>query len=105
MGHSAAGVLVGLTVYYRIAPTPILALLPLFVILALIAALAVGICVSALNVQYRGVRYTVPFLSQMWMYATPVVYASSQCSFRSGCTRAGSTECMGALTAGEKVRA
>ncbi len=70
-------VLVGLMVYYRITPTPALALLPLFVILALIAALAVGIFLSALNVQYRDVRYTVPFLSQIWMYATPVVYASS----------------------------
>ncbi len=67
-------VLLGMMVYYRVAPTPALVMLPAFVLLALLAALAVGIGLSAVNVQYRDVRYLVPFLSQMWMYATPVVY-------------------------------
>jgi len=70
-------VLIGLMIYYHIAPTIALFLLPLFLLLAMLAALAVGIGLSALNVQYRDVRYVVPFLSQVWMYATPVVYASS----------------------------
>lgn len=67
-------VLLGMMVYYHTAPTPALLLLPIFVLLALFAALAVGIGLSAVNVQYRDVRYLVPFLSQVWMYATPVVY-------------------------------
>jgi lipopolysaccharide transport system permease protein len=70
-------ILIGMMIYYRITPTPALLLLPLFVLLALLAALAVGIGLSAVNVQYRDVRYLVPFLSQMWMYATPVVYPIS----------------------------
>ena len=70
-------VLIGLMIYYHITPTMALFLLPLFLLLALLAALAVGIGLSALNVQYRDVRYVLPFLSQVWMYATPVVYASS----------------------------
>jgi lipopolysaccharide transport system permease protein len=70
-------VLTALMLYYHIAPTSALVLLPLFVLLALAAALSVGIWLSAVNVQYRDVRYTLPFLTQAWMYATPVVYASS----------------------------
>jgi len=42
-----------------------------------LAALGVGLWLSALNVQYRDVRYTIPFLTQFWMYATPIVYPSS----------------------------
>ena len=51
--------------------------LPLFMLLALAAALAVGLWLSALNVQYRDFRYTIPFLTQFWIFATPVVYPSS----------------------------
>jgi lipopolysaccharide transport system permease protein len=50
---------------------------PLFVLLALVTALAVGMWLSALNVQYRDVRYTIPFLTQLWLFATPVAYPSS----------------------------
>jgi lipopolysaccharide transport system permease protein len=52
-------------------------LLPVFVIFAVAAALAVGLWLSALNVQYRDVRYTVPFLTQMWLFLTPIAYPSS----------------------------
>jgi lipopolysaccharide transport system permease protein len=65
-------VLLGMTVFYHLIPTAAVATLPLF--LALAAALAVGIWLSALNVQYRDVRYTVPFLTQVWLYATPIAY-------------------------------
>jgi len=60
-----------------VVPTAAVVTLPLFVLLALATALAVGLWLSALNVQYRDVRYTIPFLTQLWMYATPVVYPSS----------------------------
>lgn len=67
-------VLLGMMAYYHVSPTPALLLLPIFVLLTLAAALAVGIGLSAVNVKYRDVRYVVPFLSQVWMYASPVVY-------------------------------
>lgn len=51
--------------------------LPGFVLLAFLAALAVGLWLSALNVEYRDVRYVIPFLVQFWMYATPIAYPSS----------------------------
>jgi lipopolysaccharide transport system permease protein len=52
-------------------------LLPVFVLFAVLAALAVGLWLAALNVQYRDVRYTVPFLTQMWLFLTPIAYPSS----------------------------
>jgi lipopolysaccharide transport system permease protein len=70
-------VLLGLMFYYGIAPSAAVLLLPLFVLLAVATALAVGLWLSALNVQYRDVRYTIPFLTQFWMFATPVAYPSS----------------------------
>jgi lipopolysaccharide transport system permease protein len=70
-------VLLGFMLYYKVAPTTGLLLLPLFLLLALVTALGVGLWLSALNVQYRDVRYVVPFLVQFWMFATPVAYPSS----------------------------
>jgi lipopolysaccharide transport system permease protein len=70
-------VLLILMLYYGIMPTDAIALLPLFVLLAIVTALAVGLWLSALNVKYRDVRYTIPFLTQFWLFATPVAYPSS----------------------------
>ena len=70
-------VLLGLMAYYRIRPTAAVVYLPFFVILAVMTALSVGLWLSALNVKYRDVRYTIPFLTQLWMFATPVAYPSS----------------------------
>jgi homopolymeric O-antigen transport system permease protein len=70
-------VLLGMMAYYGVAPTPAIVLLPLFVLLALAIGLAVGLWLSALNVQYRDIRYVVPFVSQLWLLATPVAYPSS----------------------------
>src|SRR5919108_820507 len=67
-------VLLGMMVFYHVIPTAAVVTLPLFLLLALAAALAVGIWLSALNVQYRDVRYTIPFLTQIWLYATPIAY-------------------------------
>jgi lipopolysaccharide transport system permease protein len=69
--------LVGLMTYYGIRPTAAIAILPLFILLAVASALCVGLWLSALNVQFRDVRYTIPFLTQFWMFVTPVAYPSS----------------------------
>jgi lipopolysaccharide transport system permease protein len=71
------GVLLGLMAYYGIAPGPALWTLPLWTVLAVATALAVGLWLSALNVRYRDVRYTLPFLTQIWLFATPVAYPMS----------------------------
>jgi lipopolysaccharide transport system permease protein len=73
----AAIVLVAMILYYGIAPTAAVVFLPAFVLLAAATALAVGLWLSALNVQYRDVRYTIPFLVQFWLFITPVAYSSS----------------------------
>jgi len=73
----AFGVLLLLMWHYGVAPTANVVWLPAFLLLALVTALGAGLWLSALNVQYRDVKYTVPFLAQFWMYSTPVVYPSS----------------------------
>lgn len=70
-------VLFAMMVYYGYYPTARVLVLPGFVLLAVGAALAVGIWLSALNVRYRDVRYTVPFLTQFWLFASPIAYSSS----------------------------
>jgi lipopolysaccharide transport system permease protein len=67
-------VLMGLMAVYRIAPTWHVVFLPLFVVLALVTALAVTTWLSALNVLYRDVQYVIPFLVQLWMFVSPVIY-------------------------------
>jgi lipopolysaccharide transport system permease protein len=69
--------LLGMMTWYGVNPTWGIVLLPAFLLLALITALAVGLWLSALNVRYRDVRHTIPFLTQCWMYASPVVYPVS----------------------------
>jgi homopolymeric O-antigen transport system permease protein len=71
------GVLLALMAYYRIAPTAAVLWLPVFLVLAILTALGMGLWLSALNAFYRDVRYVVPFLVQFWMFASPVVYSSS----------------------------
>lgn len=70
-------VLIGMMVYYRFSPTLGIVFLPALLLLALITALGVGLWLSALNVKYRDVRYTVGFLTQFWLFATPIAYPSS----------------------------
>ena len=69
-------VLMGMMIFYNIHISAIILILPVFILLAVISALAVGLWLSALNVQYRDVRYAIPFLTQFWMYATPIAYSS-----------------------------
>lgn len=70
-------VLLGMMAYYGILPTWNVVWLPFFLLLALVTALGVGLWLSALNVQYRDVRYAVPFMVQFWLFASPVTYPSS----------------------------
>ncbi len=70
-------VLLGMMAYYGMLPGWPLVTLPLFTMLALAAALSVGLWLSALNVKYRDIRYTLPFLAQLWLFVTPVAYPSS----------------------------
>jgi lipopolysaccharide transport system permease protein len=71
-------VLLGMMVYYGVMPATLNVLwLPLFLLLALTTSLGVGLWLSALNVEYRDVRYIVPFITQFWMLATPIGYPSS----------------------------
>lgn len=69
--------LVGMMAYYRQPLTLRCIYLPLFFLLAFVTALGVSLWLSALNVEYRDVRYVIPFLSQFWMFATPIAYPSS----------------------------
>lgn len=70
-------VLIAMMLVYGIVPSMAIVTLPFFILLAVASALAVGLWLSALNVQYRDIRYTIPFLTQIWLFATPVAYASS----------------------------
>jgi len=70
-------VLLGMMLYFGILPTTNVIWLPFLLLLAFITALGVGLWLSALNVQFRDVRYTVPFLTQFWLFATPIAYSSS----------------------------
>jgi lipopolysaccharide transport system permease protein len=63
--------------FYGITPTMNVFWLPFLLMLAFVTALGVGMWFSALNVQFRDVRYVVPFLTQLWLFATPIAYPSS----------------------------
>jgi lipopolysaccharide transport system permease protein len=71
-------VLVGLMAYYGIWPTAAVAFLPLLLLLAFATALGVGMWLAALNVQYRDVKYVLPFFIQLWLFVTPVIYPASR---------------------------
>lgn len=70
-------VLAGLALWYGIVPGTAMLALPAVFVLLLLATLAIGTLLSALTVTYRDVRHLVPFLLQVWLYATPVVYSAS----------------------------
>jgi len=70
-------VLVVLMLIYQVVPTWRLVSLPFFLLLTTLAATGISLWLSALNVQYRDFMYAVPFLIQVWMYASPVVYPTS----------------------------
>jgi lipopolysaccharide transport system permease protein len=71
-------ILVGLVVYYGVTPTWSIALVPIFLLLSVLLALAVGMLISALTVKYRDLRHALPFLIQFWMFASPVIYPANR---------------------------
>ncbi|EMI17666.1 polysaccharide ABC transporter permease protein [Rhodopirellula maiorica SM1] len=73
----AFSVLLLMMLYFGIAPTWNVLVLPFLLLLAFMTSLGVGLWLSAMNVRYRDVRYVLPFITQLWMFATPVVYPSS----------------------------
>jgi len=70
-------VLAGLMIYYHFAPGMGLLLFPILVLLTFMCAVGVGLWLSALNVQFRDIRYVIPFLIQLWMFVSPVIYPVS----------------------------
>ncbi|MFQ5922849.1 MAG: ABC transporter permease [Anaerolineales bacterium] len=70
-------VLLGMMFFYGIVPSWAVIWLPLLLLLALVTSLGVGLWLTAMNVQFRDVRYMVPFLVQAWLFATPIAYPSS----------------------------
>jgi len=70
-------ILIAMMVYYGFVPTLNVLFLPVFLLLALATALGVGLWLSALNVKYRDFQYTVPFMIQIWLFASPVAYSAS----------------------------
>lgn len=70
-------VLIGMMAFYGIVPTSAIVWLPLLLLLALVTALGAGLWLTAMNVQFRDIRYVVPFLVQAWLFASPVAYSSS----------------------------
>ncbi len=70
-------VLLGMMVFYNIFPTVNVWVLPIFLLLALVTAVGIGLWLSALNVLFRDINYVLPFLTQFWMYLTPIAYPSS----------------------------
>lgn len=69
--------LIVMMAFFHTVPTSRCVYLPLFFLLAFVTALGIGLWLSALNVEYRDVRYTIPFLTQFWMFVTPIAYPSS----------------------------
>jgi homopolymeric O-antigen transport system permease protein len=70
-------VLIGMMVFYGIVPTTNIVWLPFLLLLAFTTSLGVGIWLTTMNIQFRDIRYIVPFLVQAWMFATPIAYPSS----------------------------
>jgi lipopolysaccharide transport system permease protein len=70
-------ILIVMMVLYGFIPTLNIVFLPLFILLALATSLGIGLWLSALNVQYRDFQYTIPFLIQLGLFASPVVYPAS----------------------------
>jgi lipopolysaccharide transport system permease protein len=69
--------LLAMMVFYGCKPTSAIIWVPFLLLLALITSLGVGLWLSAMNVQFRDIRYTVPFITQFWLFATPIAYPSS----------------------------
>jgi lipopolysaccharide transport system permease protein len=74
----ACGLLLGLMAWYQVPPSPALVLAPVIILCLMLLASGMGALLAALNVAYRDFRYVVPFLVQVWMFATPTIYMDPQ---------------------------
>lgn len=70
------GLLTILMVWYQVIPGSAILLLPFFILLAMVTALAIGVWFAAINAQFRDFRYILPFFMQFWLLASPVYYSS-----------------------------
>ncbi len=70
-------ILLVLMVWYQITPSYGIFLLPLFILIAMLTAFGIGLWMTALNVKYRDIRFVVPFMTQLWMYTSPVAYSTN----------------------------
>lgn len=73
----AFAVLIGMMFYFGLFPTANILWLPLLLVLSLLTSLSVSLWLSAMNVQFRDVQYIIPFITQLWLFATPIAYPSS----------------------------
>ena len=73
----AFGVLILMMLYFQTLPTLNIIWLPFFLLLTFVTSLGVGLWLSAMNVQFRDVRYIIPFLTQLWLFITPIAYPAS----------------------------
>ncbi len=71
------GLLILLMLYYNIGFSPGVLMLPILILLTVLLTIGIGMWMSALNVKYRDIRYALPFVIQLWMFATPIIYPSS----------------------------
>ncbi|MDM8553604.1 ABC transporter permease [Desulfococcaceae bacterium HSG7] len=70
-------ILLGMMLWYQITPSYGIFWLPLFILVTMMTAFGVGLWLTALNVKYRDIKFVVPFITQFWMYASPVAYSAS----------------------------
>jgi lipopolysaccharide transport system permease protein len=70
-------VLIGMMIYYRVGVTWSTLMLPVLALHITLFSIAVGMWLSALNVKYRDIRFVLPFLIQLWMFISPVIYPAS----------------------------
>jgi len=70
-------VLIGMMLYYHLYPSLLVLILPALILLMMLISSGIGMVLAALSAKYRDIRYTIPFLVQLWMFATPIVYPAS----------------------------
>lgn len=73
----AMSILIVMMIWYHFVPSSTIILFPFLIFFGLLAATGVGMWLSAMNVRYRDIRYVIPFLIQLWLFATPVIYPST----------------------------
>lgn len=73
----AFGILAVVLAWYRVMPGPAILLLPVFIAMTMLTAFSIGLWLTALNVKYRDIGLLVPFITQIWMYVSPIAYSTT----------------------------